>query len=118
MVRLSDLHEAEAEHLQARADAMPRIEPEEWVTPKPLAESTVAIVSTAGLHLRSDAPFTLGALDYRVVPGDADWIFGGTALGDTLQAVADRLTRADDPMAKLVRGLVIPEGRYQGGSAF
>jgi D-proline reductase (dithiol) PrdB len=38
-----------------------------------LAESTVAIVSTAGLHLRTDAPFTLGALDDRVVPNDADW---------------------------------------------
>jgi hypothetical protein len=47
-----------------------------------------------------------------------DWIFGGTALGDTLQAVADRLTQADDPMADLVRGLLIPEGRYRGGSAF
>lgn len=73
MVRLSDLHEAEAEHLRARADAMPRIEPGDWIMPKPLTESTVAIVSTAGLHLRTDAPFTLGALDYRVVPGDADW---------------------------------------------
>jgi D-proline reductase (dithiol) PrdB len=73
MVRLSDLHEAEAEHLRARADAMARIEPGEWVTPKPLTESTVAIVSTAGLHLRTDMPFTAGALDYRVVPGDADW---------------------------------------------
>ena len=47
-----------------------------------------------------------------------DWIFGGTALGDTLQAVADRLTEAEDPMAALVRGLLIPEGRYKGGSAF
>lgn len=47
-----------------------------------------------------------------------DWIFGGTALGDTLQAVADRLTQEDDPMANLVRGLLIPEGRYRGGSAF
>lgn len=73
MVRLSDLHEAEAEHLQARANAMPRIAPGEWLSPKPLHESTVAIVSTAGLHLRSDAPFTLGALDYRVVPGDTEW---------------------------------------------
>ncbi|MGK0274275.1 MAG: D-proline reductase (dithiol) PrdB [Ilumatobacter sp.] len=73
MVRLSDLHAAEAEHLQARADAMQMIEPGVWIAPKPLAESTVAIVSTAGLHLRSDAPFTLGALDYRVVPSDADW---------------------------------------------
>lgn len=73
MVRLSDLHPAEAEHLQARADAMSRIEPGAWITPKPLADSTVAIVSTAGLHLRTDAPFTLGSLDYRVVPGDAEW---------------------------------------------
>lgn len=47
-----------------------------------------------------------------------DWIFGGTALGDTLQAVADRLTTEDSPMASLVRGLLIPEGRYRGGSAF
>ncbi len=47
-----------------------------------------------------------------------DWIFGGTVLGETLLAVADRLTEADDPMASLVRGLLIPEGRYQGGSAF
>ncbi len=47
-----------------------------------------------------------------------DWIFGGTALGDTLLAVADRLTQEDTPMASLVRGLLIPEGRYVGGSAF
>ncbi len=47
-----------------------------------------------------------------------DWIFGGTALGETLMAVADRLTEADDPMGNLVRGLLIPEGRYRGGSAF
>lgn len=47
-----------------------------------------------------------------------DWIFGGTALGETLQAVAERLTKEDDPMASLVRGLLIPEGRYRGGSAF
>ena len=47
-----------------------------------------------------------------------NWIFGGTALGETLLAVADRLTAADDPMANLVRGLLIPEGRYNGGSAF
>ncbi|MCP3851681.1 MAG: hypothetical protein GY694_15795 [Gammaproteobacteria bacterium] len=47
-----------------------------------------------------------------------DWIFGGTALGATLQKVAARLTQADSPMAKLVRGFLIPEGHYQGGSAF
>lgn len=49
-----------------------------------------------------------------------DWIFGGTALGEALLAVADRLTDAadDNPMAQLVRGLLIPEGRYRGESTF
>lgn len=47
-----------------------------------------------------------------------DWIFGGTALGDTLLAVADRLTEEQDPLAKLVRGLLIPEGRYRDQATF
>lgn len=59
-------------------------------------------------------------------PGDAapnhdalnDWIFGGTALGETLLAAADRLTEAGDGMALIVRGLLIPEGRYRGESSF
>lgn len=73
MVRLSDLHEAEAEHMRARAEAMPAPEPGPWITPKPLADSTVAIVSTAGMHRRTDPPFTVGSLDYRLIPGDADF---------------------------------------------
>ena len=55
MVRLSDLHEAEATHMRARAKAMQPVEPAPWITPKPLAQSKVAIISTAGLHRRSDA---------------------------------------------------------------
>ncbi len=43
---------------------------------KPLAESTVAIVTTAGLHLRDDKPFNRdhpgGESTYRILPGDAD----------------------------------------------
>ena len=73
MVRLTDLHPTEAEHMRARAASMQRIEPGPWLTPKPLAESTVAIVSTAGIHRRSDPPFNVGAVDYRIVPGDVDW---------------------------------------------
>ena len=71
MVRMADLHPHEAEHMRARAEALPEIEAGAWVVPKPLAESRVAIVSTAGMHRRTDAPFTLGAVDYRIVPGDA-----------------------------------------------
>lgn len=46
------------------------------------------------------------------------WIFGGTALGETLQLVAQRLTADGSPAALLVRGLLIPEGHFEGGSAF
>ena len=40
------------------------------------------------------------------------------ALVATADNVTDRLTEADDPMSGLVRGLLIPEGHYRGGSAF
>lgn len=73
MVRLSDLHEAEAAHMRARAEAMQPVTPAAWITPKPLAQATVAIVSTAGLHRRPDPPFTPGAIDYRLLPGDVDF---------------------------------------------
>ena len=73
MVRLSDLHEAEAAHMRARAAAMQPVDPAPWISPKPLKDSTVAIVSTAGLHRRADAPFNPGAVDYRLLPGDVDF---------------------------------------------
>jgi hypothetical protein len=47
-----------------------------------------------------------------------DWIFSGTALGDALQAIAEHLTEQGAPMSLLVRGFLIPEGYYRGGSAF
>ena len=59
--------------MRKRAAALPEIEPGPWITPPPLQEATVAIVSTAGMHRRSDRPFTVGALDYRLIPGDADF---------------------------------------------
>ena len=73
MVRLSDLHPVEAEHLSMRALAMPAVGPGEWITPRPLDQATVAIVSTAGLHRRIDPPFTVGSLDYRLIPGDTEF---------------------------------------------
>ncbi|MEM7080900.1 MAG: glycine/sarcosine/betaine reductase selenoprotein B family protein [Pseudomonadota bacterium] len=70
MVRLTDLHAAEAQHMRARAAAMQPVEPAPWITPKPLTEAKVAIVSTAGLHRRDDAPFAVGGVDYRILPRD------------------------------------------------
>ena len=73
MVRLSDLHPAEADHLLARAEAMEAIDPGPWLVAPPLAEATVAVVSTEGLHRRQDEPFKPGAVDYRLLPGDVDF---------------------------------------------
>ena len=47
-----------------------------------------------------------------------EWLFASTALGEVLQAIAGHLTDAGDPMSLLVRGLLIPEGHFRGGSAF
>ena len=68
MVRLADLPEHESKHLQALpcptyADTPLRAGP-------PLHRRRVAIVSTAGLHVRGDQAFTMNSDDYRVIPGD------------------------------------------------
>ncbi|MEM9652022.1 MAG: glycine/sarcosine/betaine reductase selenoprotein B family protein [Actinomycetota bacterium] len=94
MVRLSDLHPAEAEHLLARAAAMPEFEPGPWLTPPPLEEATVAMISTAGLHRRGDPPFRVGAVDYRIIPGDVD--FGDLVLSH-ISANFDRSAFQQDP---------------------
>ena len=94
MVRLSDLHPNEAEHLRARADAMPELKCEQWLTPRPLAASTVALVSTCGMHRRDDPPFTLGAVDYRMIPRGVDW---ADIIISHLSTNFDRSGLADDP---------------------
>jgi D-proline reductase (dithiol) PrdB len=75
MPRLSVLSEVQRQMLQffpcMEADSAP------W-TPlsRPLSESTAAIVTTAGLHLRDDKPFNRdhpgGESTYRVIPSDSD----------------------------------------------
>lgn len=37
---------------------------------RPLSESRLALVTTAGLHLRDDVPFTGGDQSFRVIPAD------------------------------------------------
>ncbi|MEL7207457.1 MAG: glycine/sarcosine/betaine reductase selenoprotein B family protein [Actinomycetota bacterium] len=94
MVRLSDLHPAERDHMLMRAANMPRIPCGPWLTAPPLAEATVAIVSTAGMHRRSDPPFNPGAVDYRIIPGDVD--FGDVVLSH-VSTNFDRSAFAQDP---------------------
>ena len=71
MVRLSGLHPQEAKNLMSWLRV--HIEPGDWITPKPLAESTIALITTAGLHRRHDPPFVAGGVDYRIIPGDVDF---------------------------------------------
>lgn len=94
MVRLSDLHDTEADHLRARAEAMPRLLLERWIAPKPLGESTVALVSTCGMHRRDDPPFTPGATDFRILPRSVDW---GDVILSHISVNFDRSGLADDP---------------------
>jgi D-proline reductase (dithiol) PrdB len=48
----------------------PQFADDPWVEGPPLSERRVAIISTAGLQQRGDRPFTVGASDYRMIPGD------------------------------------------------
>lgn len=68
MVRLSDLTEADAAHLLAKACTAFDTEP--FVACPPLADSRIAIVTTAGLHRRGEASFDFRDTGYRVIPGD------------------------------------------------
>ncbi len=44
-----------------------------WVPwDKELSQSTIALVSSAGLHMRGDRPFSGGDPSYRVIPSDSD----------------------------------------------
>ena len=67
MVRLSDLTAADAQHLLAKECA--RFDTEPFVGGPPLARRRVAIVTTAGLHLRGHQLFELRDTSYRVIPG-------------------------------------------------
>lgn len=68
MVRMDDIHPDMAKNLLSLP--LPEIEPQAWIAPRPLAESTIAIVTTAGLHRHDDRPFTPGAVEYRLIPGE------------------------------------------------
>ncbi|MCY4617377.1 MAG: glycine/sarcosine/betaine reductase selenoprotein B family protein [Chloroflexi bacterium] len=76
MVRLSDLHPEEAEHMLQRAEGLRRREFDfdatSWITPAPLAESTIALITTAALHRRDDIPFRFADTGFRQIPDDID----------------------------------------------
>ena len=70
MARLSDFPEAERKHHLDKIGELPDFGGTPFVAGSPLRERRVAIVTTAGIHVRDDRPFASGATDYRVIPGD------------------------------------------------
>lgn len=70
MARMSDLDEglrAALERLE-----LPRFARTPFAKGPALARRRVAVVSTAGIHRRSDPRYLPLAADYRVIPGDVD----------------------------------------------
>jgi D-proline reductase (dithiol) PrdB len=74
MVRLADLPEIERAHHLERLHVMPEMSVPTLVGGVDLSKRRVAIVTTAGMHLRSDVPFdtTGSGTDYRVIPEDVN----------------------------------------------
>ncbi len=71
MARMTDFSDAEQHHHLDKIKDFPDFGVTPFAAGPALTKRRVAIVTTAGLHLRSDRPFDSGAADYRVIPGDA-----------------------------------------------
>ena len=72
MVRLADLPEPERKGHLDRIATLPALPDTPLAGGPELAGRRIALLTTAGLHLRSDQPFDTGGggIDYRVIPGD------------------------------------------------
>lgn len=68
MVRLSQFEESERRHLLDLP--CPTYAATPLVGGVRLAEARLALISTAGLHCRSDRPFGIGESGYRIIPSE------------------------------------------------
>ena len=66
MTRLDTYSESERAHLLRLP--CPEFELTSFVQPVALDKLKIAVISTAGLHLKDDRPFGLGESDYRLIP--------------------------------------------------
>jgi D-proline reductase (dithiol) PrdB len=69
MVRLADLPDWDRNNKLDRVKDLTGFDARPWVQP-PLEKSRIAIITTAGIHRRSDRPFGPQATDYRIIFGD------------------------------------------------
>ena len=69
MARLELMNDTERRYLQKTR--CPTFDTSPWVEGPPVNRRRVSIISTAGLHVRADRPFTFEPGDYyRIIPGD------------------------------------------------
>ena len=73
MVRLADLPQSDREHHLARLKIMPQLNAPKLVGGVSLSQRRVAIITTAGLHLRGEPPYDGqgSGIDYRIIPANS-----------------------------------------------
>ena len=72
MVRLADLPENDREHHLERLKIMPALNTPALVKGVSLSQRRVALITTAGLHIRGEQPYDASGsgIDYRVLPAN------------------------------------------------
>lgn len=66
MARIEDIPQPTRDAITALSIAEPSTSP--WVIPRPLADSRIAILTSAALHHRSEMPFPAGTAEFRELP--------------------------------------------------
>ena len=84
MVRMNDIDPELGEFLDSYR--LPEVPGAPWVRPPPGEQRCVALISTAGLKLPGDRPFSEGAGDWRAIPTER----AGEAVMDHLSVSHDR----------------------------
>ena len=81
MVRLTDLHPNDRANFVKKR--LPRFDPPAYVPAGPLPQSRIALVTTAGLHVRGDRVFDMASTEYRAIPREtaaADIVMSHTSV--------------------------------------
>ena len=91
MVRLTDLHPDDRTSLSGKH--LPRFDPPAHAPAPPLAQSRIALVTTAGLHVRGDRVFDMTSAEYRAIDRDTA---GGDIVMSHTSVNFDRAGFAED----------------------
>ena len=107
MVRLTDLHPDDRASLTGKH--LPRFDPPAYVSARRISQSRIALVTTAGLHVRDDRVFDMTSAEYRAIDRDTA---GGDILMSHTSVNFDRAGFAEDV------NVVFPIDRFRELEAF